>query len=481
MKITHSIIMMLNAVLIPTLWANTAPRMENQPSTQFNINETQTHPTDNTPNLPQTTNTPTMDVNEAQLLAQPELLKHAMFSALMMRQVAALRELLPIYRKLPENLHDADTPIFLALGQAQLAQADGEYRQAIQLYRKILQDYPDFALARLSLAQSLFEDRYFDQAKQEFEIIQKDSETPEAMRALIRSYLQSIERQEDWQFGMGANYVRDSNINNAPKNRSFQRYGGTWTMPAAESAQGFAYHVSAEKAWRLRDQWSAKTDVSAQGKFYWDNHRFDDLNVRFQAGLQRESARNEVAVLPFVSKRWYGTKQYSWEKGVRLEGAHWLNRQHRVFAATEYGRELYRERKHLDGKNFSASATWLYAPNAKQFFTLGSDFSRKKTQDASDAYKRVAVRGSWTRQWSDNGFFTALSLDYGRRKYDAADFFNIIRKDKELSSSLTLWHQKFQYKGIVPRLTVTHQKVKSNHPVYGYQKPNAFVQLRKTF
>lgn len=463
-------------------WASTVAPIQHQPQTQFNINETQQAqpPASSSPLPSQSSESAPLELNSEQLLAQPDLLKRAMFSALMMRQIDAVRELLPIYRRLPENLHDEDTPVFLKLGQAQLAQFDGKYNQAIDLYEQILKDYPHFALARLSLAQSLFEDKYFDQAKQQFTIIQQDKNAPEQVINLTNAYLKHIDKQDDWQFGVGANYVRDNNINNIPKNRTFQ-YGGTWTLPEAESAQGFAYHASADKLWRLRDQISLKTSLSASGKFYWDNHKFDDLNVRLQAGLVHQSARSESAIFPFVSKRWYGIEPYSRETGLRGEWSYWVNPRHRVLTAAEYGREYYKERKHLDGKNISASATWLYISSPRQYFTLGSDINRKDAKDRSDAYKRLSLRGSWTRQWTQDGFSTSLSLDYGRRKYDAADFFNIVRKDKELFGGVSVWHNKIQYKGIVPRFTVTYQKVKSNHPIYSYHKPNAFIQLRKTF
>lgn len=306
--------------------ANTTPRLENKPDTPFNLNETQTPQTHTNQNILTNQSSPNTvpEFNAEQLLAQPELLKHAMFSSLMMRNVAAVRELLPIYRRLPEKLHDADTPIFLHLGAAQLAHADGKYSQAIQLYRQILQAHPDFALARLSLAQTLFEDRYFDQAKTEFQMVQQDKEAPPEIIALTQSYLKQIDKQDDWQFNVGANYIRDNNINNTPKQRTFQQYGGTWTLPEAQKAQGFAYHASADKSWRVRDQVSVKTGLSLYGKFYWDNHDFDDLNVRVQAGFAHQTGRGEWAMLPFVGKRWYGTKPYSHETGLRVEGAYWL-------------------------------------------------------------------------------------------------------------------------------------------------------------
>ena len=84
------------------------------------------------------------------------------------------------------------------------------------------------------------------------------------------------------------------------------------------------------------------------------------------------------------------------------------------------------------------------------------------------------------RVWG-KGFGTALSAGYGRRRYDAADFFRIRRDDKEYSASLSLWHNRLSLWGVTPRLVTVWQKTTSNHPLYGYRKANAYLQIGKSF
>lgn len=84
------------------------------------------------------------------------------------------------------------------------------------------------------------------------------------------------------------------------------------------------------------------------------------------------------------------------------------------------------------------------------------------------------------RVWG-KGLGTALPAGYGRRRYDAADFLAIRRDDKEYSASLSLWHKRLSLWGVTPRLVTVWQKTASNHPLYGYRKANAYLQIGKSF
>ena len=42
-------------------------------------------------------------------------------------------------------------------------------------------------------------------------------------------------------------------------------------------------------------------------------------------------------------------------------------------------------------------------------------------------------------------------------------FFNIVRKDKEYSATLSVWHKKVQLWGITPRLVGVYYRNDSNH------------------
>jgi len=67
------------------------------------------------------------------------------------------------------------------------------------------------------------------------------------------------------------------------------------------------------------------------------------------------------------------------------------------------------------------------------------------------------------------------------RRYHAADWFGILRRDREFSASVSVSHRKIQFAGITPQIVGVWQRVRSNHFFYPYRKGNVFIQFGRTF
>lgn len=459
--------------------ADTIPLV--QPENDFDITQSQQRKihqkTEQNQNIDQKkTNAQPLQLSKEELLQQPELLYRALSSSVLLRDVEGVRLLLPVYQKLPQP-HDE---LLIKLSQAMIARADGQAGDAVEWYQQALRIQPNMPLIRLNLAQSLYEDHQNREAEKAFEAIQAEPDLPENVKELTDSYLKILKKRRKWRVYASANYTRDNNVNNAPKERVLKTRNGAWHLPEPESAQGFAYRAGIGKDTPVYRNYVFRTNVDLWGKFYWDNHDFDDLTTRASAGVAFQNARSEMAVLPYYDRRWYGGKKYSTEKGVRAEYSRWLSSNHQALFAGEVGREVYDKRKFLNGRTSNLSATWLYVPKSSNYFTLGVDVSRKSAQDRSDAYRRQAVRASWSQSWGQTGFTTLLTANYGQREYDARDFFNIVRKDKEYVATASIWHKKIQMWGITPRIVGVYVRNDSNHILYDYRKAYAFIQLSKT-
>lgn len=456
----------------------------NEPPTEFDLTEQEQRKTEKkvqqNPDFEPEKNTSgslkTLSVSKTELAQQPELLYRALSSAVLMNNIEGVQTLLPIYQNLPdpkdEVLHD--------LASAMLAKHHGLSGKAAILYQKVLDSQPNLASAKLGLAQSLFDDKQNKEADQAFANIQAEADLPDNVRELTESYRKIIKKRQKMNFYASANYNRERNVNNAPSIRTVKTRNGEWRLPEPKRAQGFIYRAGMNKDTALFKNYHFRTNVDLWGKFYWDNHAYDDLNARASAGIAYQNARTEVAALPYYERRWFGTEKYATEKGGRVEASHWLNRRNQLILAGELGRDKYDTRSFLNGKVGNISATLMHVHNANQYFTIGMDLARKSAQDSSDSYRRKGIRASWTRHWKRSGFSTVLSANYGQRSYDANDFFNIVRQDKELSATLSVWHKKVQLWGIQPRVVAVYQRHNSNHFLYDYRKAYAFVQLSKS-
>ena len=457
---------------------HTAHASTHEPDKNFDLTQSQTIALPK----PALTDTPPAQIptiTSDELLTNPQLLEHALYSSVVLGNLPAVQKLLPLYQQ-SQKTPDQTATLLINMSQALLAKTSGDNKTAIRLYREVLSGYPQMNDVRLMLAQTLFDDHQNEAAKDQFIRLRGENELSPNEQSLIAQYLTALDKRSTWDFSGGITYLYDPNINDAPDKRTAQLNGGTWTFSEPESAQGIGYYTGADKDWNIKNNYLLRFESALNGKNYWTNHDYDDITAQIKLGVAYKDARHDAALLPYHQKRWYAGESYTQETGVRGEWARWQTPKHRISLASEIGKERYAQNKRLDGTVATGSATWLFINNARQYWTLGSDISHKGASDKSRAYNRYALRGSWTQEWNQ-GISTSLSLNIGKRYYQAPDIINIQRKETEYSTHLSIWSRKVHFAGVTPRLTVSYRTTSGNHPAYEYSKFGSFIQLNKQF
>ena len=385
-------------LLLPFQVALAAPegRLETEPDTGFDITPAAAPQAEAAPAPAAAPPDNRLQMSREELLKRPELLQQALSYAVLTHNAEGASLLLPIYLELP-GPHDA---LLVALAQALIARAEGDYQRAIGLYRAVLAADPDIPPVRLSLAQSLFENRADKDARQEFEHFRQTPNLAPELQQLAGQYLEALRKRDRWSFGGSVNFISDSNVNNAGREREIRTPRGVWTLPEPESAQGFAYRLNADRDWNVHGNLYWRLSLDDYGKFYWNNHKFDDQIARLSSGPAYKTARAEAAVTPYYERRWYGTHKYSREVGVRAEWQYWLTPRHKILSALEIGEQRHDRRRWLDGDSYTASGTWLFVRSPTQYFSFGLDWLRKTAEDHSESYTRKGLRLGWTQQWA---------------------------------------------------------------------------------
>ena len=415
-----------------------------------------------------------VSMTKAELVQHPDLIIRGMIPAVLQNNEEVVSLLLPLYREIPQK-----DPVLLSWAEAIEARHQGNYSEAAQRYRTLFTQHSDILPLRYQLAQALFLNNDNEAAKDQFQKLRAEEMAPE-MTAVIDQYLSALNQRDQWKFSGGVSFLNETNINNAPKAGT---HIGSWQAWKKESAQGLSYSLGLDKKWSLPNNF-----FTQQGKYYWDNKKYNELNVRLGWGLGYQTSRWELSLTPFTEKRWYSggssgsdaLKQYSKNSGARFDISYWLNPRWQISSALEYGEQRYDWRKHLNGNNYLFSNTLLYVPKSGQYWFAGLDYSRENTRDKDNAYQRMGSRLGWGQEWPW-GISSRITLSYAKRHYQAVDFFNIRQKNREYASTLTLWHRDLYFWGITPKITWSYQKVKSNHPFYGYDKNRVFLEMSKTF
>lgn len=421
-------------------------------------------------------------ISKEELANRPDLVLRALEPALIQGNAETLQVILPIYQQL-ESQHQH--PIALKWGEAILARSQQNYGQAVRLYREILAENAGNDAVRLQLAATLFVNNELEAAEDQFQKLRAEPLPPHIL-SLIDDYLNAISNRDRWTFGGGITYLNDPNINNAPKaGTTF----GNWSAPKKESAEGVGYNLAIGKKWSWGNGFYNELKLNGNGKYYWDNRKYNEITARASVGVGFQNAQSNIALLPFMEQTLYaGTtrdsttlKRFSKAGGATLEMQHWLNAKWQLNSTHEYAEQRYTTRQHLNGNSHFISFGGLYLVNAKQYWFANLNYTRMATRDKDDSYFRRGINLGWQQEWNW-GLSTRLSASISQRRYKAPmPIFQITQRNKEYGAQASVWHRAVHYWGITPRLTYQFSRTRSNHSFYSYDKHRVFLDLSKTF
>lgn len=414
-----------------------------------------------------------------ELINSPHLVKQMLNRAIDTGQYHLLDDLISIYQKT-----DHPDDILIDYSKAIVFSQQGQYHLAIAIYRKIISQYPNFHPVRLRLAQALFEDNQNEAALEQFNKLRTEK-IPQSINTLVNQYISSIQKRSDWEFGFGITYLREDNVNNASKEQYISLNNILFKKSEddlPQKANGINYQLSISKNFHLKANHSLYFDNFLNGKSYWDNHSFDDIQNRSSFGYQYQNAKTKWKLLPFYERRWYAGHRHNYGYGIRSEYQHWLTRHWQVSIAGELGRLKHRENNILDGNNLLGSFTLLYAFNSRSYIYSGIDWLEEHTITPNLSSTRITARIGWGQEWWQ-GISTRIQFSQSKRKFQGThSLFQTIRQDKEQDLSVTLWHRNVYFWGITPKLTFNRHQVKSNlDSLYSYKRNRIYLNFEKTF
>ena len=416
-----------------------------------------------------------VSMTEEELLQRPDLLKNALDTANAQHNIENIRFLLPLYRRLPAEQQDS---VLARYSEGLVWLADDKHEAAEKLFNEILAEHPDYAPVRLQLALSQSQNGKQREAANELKTLKQTPDLPAPVAQYIDQFDAHLQKSKAWQFNANAYYLQDSNVGRTPEQRTY----GYWRFAEPKSAHGVGYELSAQKTTPIKGHWVARVNASAYGKFYWDAHDYDDLVTRLEAGPVWRDAKQEVSLLPFYEKRWYGGKAYSYTTGGLMRYSRVLSPKWQVFTAWQSGYKKHDKRTFLDGASHLGTVSLLYRTSPYQYFVVSWGGGENSAKDKSEAYRFGNLGLGWNRQWgSQHNLTTSLHGSVQKRQYRAEDFFNIKRNEKEYFTRLSLSHKKLAWRGFEPRLNWTWSHVDSNHFYYKYDNHRVFLDVSKQF
>lgn len=423
-----------------------------------------------------------ISMSKEELAQRPDLIVRALIAAVMQGNRNTVEFLLPFYQNVPAEMQD---PLLTLWAEAISARNQQNYTKAIANYRQLLAEKNDIPVARFQLAITLFENNELEASEDQFQKLR--STATGDFTSVIDEYLEAIRQKDRWTFSGGFTFLNDQNINNSPKEGT--TVNGWKSNSKPESGQGIGFNAELGKKWSWGNGFYLPFRFDLNGKYYWNNKKYNELSARANLGLGFQNANWNISLLPFIEQMFYAggsaqseaLKRFSKSGGATLENGYWLSPKWQLSQTYEYGEQRYTRRKHLNGNYhfLSVGVTWL--ANEKQYWFANLNYNRTATRDADDSFIRKGMSLGWGQEWGQ-GLSTRLSVSYAQKNYKGKmPIFGITQRNKEIGVQASIWHRAIHYKGITPRLTYSYSKVNSNHAFYRYDKQKIFIDFSKRF
>ncbi|WP_225624518.1 porin family protein [Plesiomonas shigelloides] len=412
-----------------------------------------------------------------ELSKYPKILSRALIQSVMKSDYSSIRDLLPIY----SERKDSDA-ILIAWSKAIIASENRKYSEAIGYYRTVIAAYPKMDVARMQLAIALFKNKDNTSALQQFNQLRAKSENVH-INKVIDAYIEAINSRDSYSFSVGVNYLNESNINNAP---SANARVGAWKPQKKQSGHGFSYYLSSEKTWSLPYGFFSEARLSADGKYYTNNHKYDQATGRVSAGAGYRNVDFSIVVLPFFEQEFESDDISSSlsvsgrTPGLRIETDYRLSPQWKLSVNGERSKIHDDKYSKWSSNNLLLSEYLFYIPKPTSYYFFGNTYSQELAEVKSHSFEKMKWTVGWGNEWN-YGISTIMRYGIANKNYKGADFFGIKRRGEEHDIQLTFWHRDIYFAGVTPKVNVSYFKNNSNHPFYNYDKTTVFLTFSKLF
>ena len=353
----------------------------------------------------------------------------------------------------------------------QIAQKQGDYDKAIEIYSELLDKFPNLARVRFELAVCYMHTEKWQRADYHMRLAMADDELPVSVKNLMNYYRYIIRQNKNWNVWFNFGAAPDNNINNAVGGTECIEFMGTlWCNELVEpvSAVGLNLTIGGSYEFKLSDQWRWKSDANVYTNVY-DKHAYDDLYISASTGPRFVWEKGDVWLAGIASRRWYGWDEYNWSAGVRLDtnydftnklsGGVYLRFMNNTYDG--YG-------DFLDGQTYFANSRVFYSFNSRIYMSLSIGLQREDAVNPIYSYwQPVSSIGIGAElPWGFHVYFepAVYWTLYDDERFAVKDneYVKIVEKDFTHMYSLALSNNKFDLWGFVPTVTFGYTQRNSN-------------------
>ncbi len=363
--------------------------------------------------------------------------------------------------------------------QAQLEFAEGNYEQAVVLYRRMLSRDPSLLRVRLELARTLFAARDYDAARYHFEIALGQT-LDDNVRHNIYAFLRAIRGRVTWltfSFTIGP----DSNPNFATSARTIDLFGLTFELnPDARARKAFGMVANAQGRYAFGEDnryfVAGALEYRDYEQSFADSEALElTLGRSFVTGEALWTAELGPLAAGYQDRELYYGSLLRFTNAVPL-GERFLSNTHVTLKRLEYPRFSY-----LTADQYWAGTTLRYAIDAAS--AVWASFLLGRSLAEEDPYSYRAIEGliGYTRELPAR-INLQVQLSGNRYRYDEPPpLFGEDRRDRLTRLDLMLTARDWSLYGFAPRLTMSTARNSSTISLFSYTRRFAGVGLTREF
>lgn len=362
-----------------------------------------------------------------------------------------------------------------------LADRQHKYREAAVELRRLLDEKPGSARARLELARIDAQLGQIGSARRELRAAQA-SGLPPAVERAVRFYSAALQAARPIGGSLEVSLAPDSNINRSTRANTLGTVLGDFTLnqdARARSGLGLALRGQGWGRLKLDDRSSMLLRVSTSADLYKDP-QFRDVSLAIQAGPELRSGTDRLALSLGPSWRWYGTDPYSRSFGGEASLLHPLG-------TKAQGRIALGVARTINLRNDAQTATgWSLSTGVDRALSarFGMGLSLFGLRDhARDPGWSDAAGGLSAYAWREAGRNTyVLTLGYSRLEADARlALFPRRRVDDRFTAVASVTWRALQWRGFAPLTRVRWERNRSTLGLYDYRRVEAEIGIGSAF
>ncbi len=380
----------------------------------------------------------------------------------------------------------------------------GKPDKATLAFERVLMVDPNFAGARMDMARAYYQLGDLQRASSEFQTVLKQ-DPPEAARATIQKYLETIAAQESAKQTRISSYVegtvgRDNNVNNSTNLSQFSipAYPGsiaTLNPTNVKTADNyFGVAAGSEVVHSLNTNWGLYAGADLHQRGYNTQTSFNSLDLSGRAGVMFGAEANRLRAGMLAEVNTLGNSRNLDAGGLDAEWTHVLSPSNQLNLFGQYVQYRFAQdvMQVNDFNQQAIGASWLHAL-ADGKSTLAGSFYYGTESDVSTIITPATPSGGRTdgdmrfsglRVGGQTSVSEKMTLfaNAGEQLGDYSKvnpFFLTQRTDRLSNLTLGANWQWYKYWTMRPQLGYTRNN--SNIVIYSYNRTDVSLTLRRDF